>query len=71
VIVEVKAKTNNRFGGAIEMITRKKQEKLILLTREMQLKYQRQSVRIDVVAIDNFQDSPKIKYYKGIIENNA
>lgn len=71
VVVEVKAKSNSRYGGAIEMITRKKQEKLLLLAREMQVRYRRESVRIDIVAIDNFLDKPKIKYYKGVIESHV
>lgn len=71
MIVEVKAKSSSRFGSAIKMMTRKKQEKLLMLAREMQLKYKRESVRIDIIAVGNFLDKPKIKYYKGVIESHV
>jgi putative endonuclease len=68
VVVEVKAKTSSKFGSAIEMITPAKQAKLVLLTNELQAKYQTDNVRIDVVAVDDFGTEPKIRHYKGIIE---
>jgi len=70
-VVEVKAKSNRRFGPAVEMITSKKVAKLLLLAQEIQVKYKRESVRIDVVAIDDAQENPQISYYKGVIENHA
>ncbi|MEX0594745.1 MAG: YraN family protein [Patescibacteria group bacterium] len=69
VVVEVKAKSNFHYGPAVEMITGKKRRKLLLLAREIQVDYKRESVRIDVVTIDQFPDSPKIKHYKGAIDN--
>lgn len=71
VVVEVKAKSNASYGSAIEMITRAKQRKLLLLARELQMKYQRDSVRVDVVAIDQFLETPTIQYYKGALENHG
>lgn len=68
VIVEVKAKTSDRLGAAIEMITPTKQRKLILLAHELQMKYQTESVRIDIVTVDQAQDEPILKHYKGIVE---
>lgn len=70
VIVEVKAKTDQRFGSALEMITPTKQRKLIMLTLELQTKFQTKKVRIDVVTVDNAASEPAIKHYKGLVEFN-
>lgn len=71
VIVEVKAKTSNFRGAAIEMITPRKREKLILLAHELMMKYKRDNIRIDVVTVDSAEDQPVIKHHKGIIEFNG
>jgi len=72
VVVEVKAKTSQIYGFAAEMITNRKKEKLILLAHELQSEYQIDSVRVDVVAIDNASsDQPIIKHYKGVVEFNG
>lgn len=68
VIVEVKAKTSNRLGAAIEMITPAKQRKLILLAHELQMKHQTDGVRIDIVTVDNAGHKPVVNYHKGLIE---
>lgn len=68
VLVEVKTKTSARLGSALEMITRAKQQKLLLLALELQKKYQTEKVRIDVVAIDNAKAAPQLKHHKGIVE---
>jgi putative endonuclease len=75
VVTEVKTKTSDFFGAAIEMITPAKQRKLVLLTHELQARYQTNNVRIDVVAIDfvtskagQAQVDPVAKHYKGVIE---
>lgn len=67
VVVEVKAKTNASYGGAVEMITAAKRRKLLLLARELQMKTNTESVRVDVVAIDEFLEIPAIEYYKGAL----
>lgn len=71
VIVEVKTKTSDRQGAAIEMITRAKQEKLILLAHELQMKYKTPNVRIDVVTVDEAANVPVVRYHKGVIEFNG
>ena len=71
VIVEVKAKTSDSQGAAIEMITPRKREKLILLAHELMMKYKRDNIRIDVVTVDDAENEPKIKHHKGIIEFNG
>ena len=71
VIVEVKAKTSDSQGLAIEMITPRKKEKLILLAHELMMKYQTQNIRIDVVTVDSAEDQPIIKHHKGIVEFNG
>ncbi len=69
VVVEVKAKTSARFGAAIEMITPAKQRKLILLAHELQMRYQTDGVRIDIITVDNAgSNEPLIKHHKGLIE---
>lgn len=68
VIVEVKAKTSDRQGAAIEMITPTKQAKLVLLAHELQMKYQTPNVRIDIVTVDSASDNPQLRHYKGLIE---
>lgn len=71
VVAEVKAKTSDIQGAAIEMITPRKREKLILLAHELMMKYNSDNVRIDVVTIDSAKDEPKIKHHKGVIEFNG
>jgi putative endonuclease len=72
VVVEVKAKSSDRFGAAIEMITRAKQEKLILLAHELQMRHQTNRVRIDIITVDDAaSDQPKLKHYPGLIEWNG
>lgn len=71
VVVEVKAKSHQRQGAAIEMITPTKQKKLVLLTTYLQAKHKISNVRIDVVTIDNYAMRPLVKYHKGIIELNG
>lgn len=68
VVVEVKAKSSDKFGSAIEMITMAKRKKLVLLTSFLQSERQIDNVRIDVVAVDNYATTPKLKHYKGVIE---
>lgn len=68
VVTEVKTKTSDFFGAAIEMITPAKQRKLVLLTHHLQAQYQTNNVRIDVVAVDNAGGEPKLSYHKGVIE---
>ncbi len=71
VIVEVKAKTSDRYGSAIEMITPRKREKLILLAHELMNHYKTNNFRIDVVTVDNVDISPQIKHHQGVIEFNG
>ncbi len=53
VIVEVKTKSDDSFGQAVEMITYKKKRKLLQLARALWQKFPDKIIRIDVVAIDN------------------
>ena len=71
VIVEVKSKTNQKFSSALEMITKTRQRKLILLTLELQAKYQTEKVRIDLVTVGNAGSEPIIKHHKGLVELNS
>lgn len=57
VAVEVKARRNNKFGSAVEGITKKKFDRLRLAIEEYLQKkhWEKQAVRIDVVTIDRGQ----------------
>ncbi|QQG49853.1 MAG: YraN family protein [Candidatus Berkelbacteria bacterium] len=68
VVTEVKTKTSDFFGAAIEMITPVKQRKLVLLTHHLQAQYKTNNVRIDVVAVDNAGSEPRLTHHKGVIE---
>lgn len=54
VIVEVKTKSDESFGIAAEMITNKKKKKLLQLAKALWQKYPKKNIRIDVIAIDNY-----------------
>ena len=68
IVVEVKAISGNKFGSAIEMIALERRKKLVLLTSHLQSQYQTDNVRVDVVAVDNYAETPRLKHYRGIIE---
>ncbi|MBM2820561.1 MAG: hypothetical protein HW405_321 [Candidatus Berkelbacteria bacterium] len=53
VLVEVKTKTDASFGRASDMITLRKQKKLIQLANCLWQKFPHKNIRIDVIAIDN------------------
>ena len=52
VVVEVKTKSNNRFGLPQEEVDWHKRHKLTLLSQEVLQKYPEAKIRIDVVAVD-------------------
>lgn len=53
VVCEVKTKSDESFGRAAEMITFKKRKKLLQLAKALWQKFPKQTVRIDVIAIDD------------------
>lgn len=53
VIVEVKTKSDESYGRAAEMITFHKKKKLLQLAKALWQKYPQRTIRIDVVAIDD------------------
>lgn len=52
VMVEVKTKSDLRFGLPQEMVDFRKQRKLLQLAKALMQKYPEKNIRIDVVAID-------------------
>jgi putative endonuclease len=55
VFVEVKARSNNRFGGPFEAVDMSKQRKLIKTAKlylQLHKAYQNYNYRIDVAAVD-------------------
>jgi putative endonuclease len=62
VLVEVKTKTTIDQGTAEEMVNKKKQKKLLLLSKLIEQKYTQHNIRIDVVAIDTSGQKPIINH---------
>lgn len=56
VIIEVKTKSNSRFGLPQEEVDYHKKHKLVLLARAVSQKFPDWKIRIDVVAIDESID---------------
>lgn len=64
VIVEVKTKSNLRFGRPVEMVDRRKQLKLRLLATLLASRYHFTDYRIDIVAVDLTRpNQPQIEHY--------
>ena len=71
VLVELVNRSSNHFDPVARILSRERQERLLMIVRKMQVKYNRQSVRIDVIAVDNKLKTSVIKYYRGIIESHV
>jgi len=67
VIVEVKAKTDLKYGQPQEMVDFFKQKKLRQLARWLEQKYPGCKIRIDVAAVDMTVHQPKIKYFENAV----
>lgn len=67
VIVEVKTKTSAKYGTGADMVTFKKQKKLLQLGRALTQKYPNKNIRIDVSSVDYSGDEPKISYIENAI----
>lgn len=67
VLVEVKLKTNPKYGHPAEMVNFYKRKKLLLLARELMLKYPGRQIRIDVVAIDASVQPLVIEHFKNAV----
>ena len=58
VFVEVKYRKNNFFGKAVEMVTQKKQKKILATSQVYILKNKWNSgVRYDIIGIDSFSNN--------------
>lgn len=68
VIVEVKAKSTKEYGQGFEMVNFYKQKKLLLLAKELQKKYPKATIRIDVISVDLSQAPPKIEHFENAVE---
>lgn len=66
VFVEVKTKTDSRFGDPAEMVTAQKQRRLVSMAEEYAAGHQLHATpcRFDVVAVDASMAPPKITIYK-------
>lgn len=68
VIVEVKTKTGVFFGSGAEMVGYSKQQKLILLAKELSGSFPKKQIRIDVVEIDVSTEPPLINHIINAVE---
>ncbi len=68
VIVEVRYRQSDRFGGALESITAKKQSRIIAATKHyiMKQKITNRAIRFDVVALSGDQH---INWIKNAFQN--
>jgi putative endonuclease len=66
VFVEVKSRSNDSYGGALESITKRKQANLKKVAEGYFYvnKLEDKECRFDVVAIENSGDNTKIEHYK-------
>lgn len=66
VFVEVKTKTDSRFGDPAEMVTAQKQRRLVSMAEEYAAGHQLHSTpcRFDVVAVDASTAPPKVTIYQ-------
>lgn len=70
VVVEVKAKSTREFGQGFEMVNYHKQQKLRLLAKNLQKKYPKATIRIDVVSVDLSVSPPVITHFENAVEEN-
>jgi putative endonuclease len=62
VIVEVRFRQSNKYGGAVESITQKKQSRIIMATQQYLYDHQIDSaIRFDVVAMSSYHTINWIK----------
>lgn len=68
VIVEVKTRTDKVLGNAEEKVDLKKQKKLRMIAKELSIQYPDSNLRIDVIALNNFNKSQDLSYIKNAVE---
>ena len=73
VFVEVKARSNRKFGGGEESVDAKKMVKLseVALSYITEKSLHEMTVRFDVVAVDMSVNPPKIKVIKDAFESTV
>ncbi len=70
VVVEVKAKSTKEFGAGFEMVNYFKQKKLLSLAKNLQKKYPKATIRIDVVSVDLSVTPIRIDHFVNAVEDN-
>ena len=70
VVVEVKAKSTHEFGQGFEMVNYHKRHKLLLLAKNLQKKYPKATIRIDVVSVDLSVSPFVITHFENAVEEN-
>lgn len=72
VFVEVRARRHSAWGGAVESVDRRKQEKLIIaatLFLQQQSRWAKHPCRFDVVAIDTGSENhPRLNWIRNAFE---
>jgi len=62
VLVEVKTVRGENFGPAKGYVTRKKQQKLMILVKALEQEYQKSTIRIDVIGVHMHDNPPRIEH---------
>ena len=70
VVVEVKAKSGGGLGEGHEMVNYFKQQKLLLLAKNLQKEYPKATIRIDVISVDTSLIPPQITHFENAVEEN-
>lgn len=69
VFVEVRFRTSDRFGGAIESINQQKQQKIKTTAEHYLQKHKSKlNARFDVVTLSSLNDNSKINWIKSAFE---
>jgi len=69
VFVEVRYRKSERFGGALESIDRKKQDKLRITAQHYLQKHKSKlNARFDAITLSSLTDSNKINWIKSAFE---
>lgn len=63
VIIEVKAKSSDRYGLAVEMIGAAKRGRLQRLATILASQYNMVKYRIDIISVDGLASQPRLDYF--------
>lgn len=67
VLVEVKTKSTSQFGHGYEMVNFYKRKKLLNLAKNLQIKYPKSVIRIDIISVDLTKDEPNLEHFENAV----